>query len=349
MLFLMGAADLSSAAPAGLDLLKFSGDMRLRLEGTTDRNGKDDQLRGRARFRIGAGADLTDELMLGFRVRAGANEKSPYNNFGDFSTDDKGDKDSGSFDNWSLGLDRAYLKYSPKWLEGAWVQGGKFAHPFKTNPVFSELVWDEDVQPEGFSMGYSTELGKLALDVVGGFYSLSADMADDYVFVAQGHAGFTPMEDLTANLSLGVYAYETSSRPINYTTLNPIFSLTCQRGPLPITLSSEFIANTDDDAGDDDTGWSVGASTQFDVAGHGVKPYYQYSDIDKYALNSEFEQDDFSTGQESGGAGGYRGHIAGVVVKLTKKINVKAWGLFADPKEKSDIEKRFRLDLSVKF
>ncbi len=118
------------------------GDMRLRYEHNRNQTGRDDRNRARLRLRLGAEIDLLPELVAGFRVRTGNPDdpNSPHQTFGNM------------FDSYDFELDRAYLRYSPGWVEGVSLVGGKFAHPFVSNPVYGELVWDADVNPRPYHL-----------------------------------------------------------------------------------------------------------------------------------------------------------------------------------------------------
>ena len=121
---------------------------------TRDRN------RARTRLRVGATYKIRDDLVFGTRIVTGNfdDPQSPHHTFGT------------TFNSLRLSLDRIFLKYSPQRAPGFWVTGGKFAHPFYANPVYGELVWDADVQPDGIAIGDGIQdKGRLErFDIVGG-------------------------------------------------------------------------------------------------------------------------------------------------------------------------------------
>mgnify|MGYP001824894067 FL=1 len=156
-----------NALPDWTRRFKFSGDLRLRLQGdiyapnnapfgtafvdyndVNDNGGfsgsflntDEDRYRARYRMRLGVKAKVTNGVTAGIRIATGQ-EGNPV------STNQTMDGDFGSK---QLILDRAYVKYdgydedSYPWIT-AW--GGRMPNPwFKT-----DLVWDEDVNPEGFA------------------------------------------------------------------------------------------------------------------------------------------------------------------------------------------------------
>lgn len=129
-----------SDSAKGLDV---SGDLRLRYEA----NFKNDQLpfRGREAIRGRLRADYTinDQNTIGAGIATG-------------SPDDPNTADvtlSNFTDDLSVSLDRLYWRYSN---DGFVLNAGKFANPFAR----TDLVWDGDVNPQGVSAAYSTELSE---------------------------------------------------------------------------------------------------------------------------------------------------------------------------------------------
>lgn len=135
-----------------------SADARLRYELDANRGGGGD--RHRARFRFGATVDVTDGLTGTLRIRTGdsSDANSPHQTFGN------------EFDSWEIALDRAFLRWEPSMVEGSWIEGGKIPNRFKTNPVYGELVWDADVNPEGGQLGYQHSSGGLVLGLTTGVW-----------------------------------------------------------------------------------------------------------------------------------------------------------------------------------
>jgi len=162
----------AAGMPAWSDGLIFGGDFRLRYEGiygrkgtytqalATDTHGRrllvpsgvrsrspDDRSRFRYRLRFGFEKAITEELTLGFRLASGvapggvAPITDTDETLGDlFRTDD-------------IWIDQAYLKYQPSAVPGLTILAGK--HPNNWDDVAKTgVMWDPDVQPEGFQIRY---------------------------------------------------------------------------------------------------------------------------------------------------------------------------------------------------
>ncbi len=129
-----------------IDRITFGGDVRLRQEMLYRHNGTDD--RSRQRFRLRLGAELKiDTILVGIRLASGTGEHVSTNK---------------SFDNLSaqtpLYIDRAFVQWqgeNSRWLT---VTGGRMANPFFT-VYSSDLVWDDDLNPEGLAENLAFNLG----------------------------------------------------------------------------------------------------------------------------------------------------------------------------------------------
>ena len=353
-----------------LDRLDPFADLRLRYENQSNRpnpatSGKLKQRnRGRVRFRIGANFEIHPELTAGFRVRTGNPDdpNSPHQTFGNV------------FDSFEINLDKVFLRYQPSWLDGAWIVGGKFAHPFVANPVYGELVWDADVNPEGGALGYrwKHESG-FDLGLVAGGYALleRTSEGDSKAVAVQATSGFKLGDDLSARVSLGwIHTVQLDddiapgdnngnltgpggSFISEFSILNPILSLTYGGGPVPVTISGEYIWNADSAsvANRDDEGWAVGIAVKPKLWGHGLKVFYQYARVEQEAIFSPVVQDDFLLGTN------FRGHVFGAELEIVKKVKLRAWGLLSEPIRTSTInspvrdnnQTNLRLDLNVGF
>ena len=127
----------------------FSGDVRLR--GETFHNGTLATARNRERFRLrfNANAKLTDEFFGGLTIASGDSTDpiSTNQSFTNFYT------------RKFFSIDKAFFGYKPKWF--AKVGGGemellagKWAYPWYR----TEMTWDNDLNPEGFSESVSWKI-----------------------------------------------------------------------------------------------------------------------------------------------------------------------------------------------
>jgi hypothetical protein len=146
-----------------LQRISWFGDMRLRYEivdrasdnsTANDADGHLDTDRARIRFRFGARAHVYEDLDFVFRLSTGGDTASTSGN----TTLD------GTFGNEAISLNLAYGSW--EFMNGLIVQGGKVKNPF----MKSEVVWDNDVNPEGLSEIYQKKSGDSTLQFVAGQY-----------------------------------------------------------------------------------------------------------------------------------------------------------------------------------
>lgn len=136
------AAELNAAVGGlekrveGLGNFSFSGDIRVRYE-PFFQDGMPQRHRERGRLRFLTSATLTRELSGGFRVASGGLDDpiSPLQSF------------TGFFTRKPIDLDQFWLAYKPERLPWLSVTAGKFEYPW----VRTELTFDNDLNPEGFS------------------------------------------------------------------------------------------------------------------------------------------------------------------------------------------------------
>jgi len=162
----------------------------------------------RIRARLGLEADIDKSLTAYFRVATGTqpNPDSTMQTLG------------GYFADKSIWLDRAYVDYHP--VDGAHVWLGRMANPFH----LSELVWDDDVNPDGVAASYERDLGHgLSAYALGAAYVLDygSDTAPDtalsdlktpeakskYIFAGQIGANWQATDAVKASLNAAYYDY----------------------------------------------------------------------------------------------------------------------------------------------
>ncbi len=123
--------------------LSLSGDVRMRYEPFIQ-DGAPTRQRERMRARLNLTGKLTDEISGGISVATG-------------SLDDVNSTNqtlTGFFTRKSIGFDRYYLTYKPKWFKPLGLAAGKFVSPWYRTP----LTFDNDVNPEGFAQTLSFDL-----------------------------------------------------------------------------------------------------------------------------------------------------------------------------------------------
>ena len=346
-----------------LDRLVLFGDFRVRLE-SDFRDDRSNRQRARLRLRLGANYSLSDQFLIGARVVTGDADdpRSSHITLGD------------GFNNLEISLDRAFLTYRPLWLDGSYLTAGKFNNPIYRNPVYGELVWDADVNPEGIVGGY-TFAGNGALErvdlMLGGYTVLEDSSTDDvYMLATQATGHFAPAEDFSAAASVTYYLYSDPNPDGNSTLLGSnagnavidttgdgladaflsdfgivdlVAATTYTGWSMPLTVSGQYILNTLANS-DRDQGWAVGASLGTTQRKGDWRFYYQWQRIEQDAVFSAFAQDDFPFTTN------FRGSVFGANYQFTDNIGLHLWTLSASPLTPGgDDVWRLRLDLNVKF
>lgn len=359
-----------------LDRFSLFGDFRLRYENDSDRDSQPARDRERLRFRLGAEYKIHEDITVGGRLRTGNPDdpKSPHQTLGD-----------DVLDSFEAELDRLYVTYRPTLLKGLWVTAGKFGHPFKTPAVYEELLWDADVNPEGFAAGYKFEnLGFLkdildSIELMGGMYVLDERNLENDVYLPVGQLVLNKaLGDFSLTGALGYYSYQlrdkagatiadnsgnalltVRGRPVDYISDFQIFdtflNATYAGFRWPITLMGQYFQNTEadnlDGNEDEDYGFAVGFQLGQTRKQGDWRIFYQYSRIEQESLFSPFSQDDFLL------ATNFIGNVFGIGYQLLPNTELRLWGLsasriktFPGRTTDSDISQfRFRADLNIKF
>ena len=119
--------------------IHFYGDLRIRDQ-EVHRDDKDNSYEQRYRLRAGMSYDMTEKLVLEAQISSG-----------------KGNPTSGNV-SFSKGigieqfkLDILDLEY--RFDETSWLRAGKSKHYFY-RPMKTQLIWDNDIRPEGLSYGF---------------------------------------------------------------------------------------------------------------------------------------------------------------------------------------------------
>jgi uncharacterized coiled-coil protein SlyX len=119
----------------------FSGDARMRFEpfygGGPSTAVNQDRIRYRIRLRFNANAKFSDEFAGGFSIGSGDTNDPISTN----------QTLTNGFTRKPFFIDRAFIKYDPKWFSPFSVTVGKFGYTWYR----TELTWDNDLNPEGFS------------------------------------------------------------------------------------------------------------------------------------------------------------------------------------------------------
>jgi hypothetical protein len=173
------------ASLKGLGNFSFSGDVRVRYENFLGGVLPQDRHRERVRLRFNALAKFSEELTGGLSLATGDELDLTSTN----STL------TGFFQRKPFGVDRAFLQYNPNWFEPLTLTGGKFAYTWYR----TELTWDAEINPEGFSESLSWDLSNPVLKkvTVVGFqlpFRESGLFDDSFVYGGQVQSYWKPSE-----------------------------------------------------------------------------------------------------------------------------------------------------------
>jgi len=168
LLSLISIAFVSSSALAAAmegktgttNKLTFGGDLRVRHESFFNKTrGQADRHRERFRLRFGVDAAM-EKWDLGFGLASGTGEQTSTNQ-----------TMGGGFNQKNIYIDYAFATYKPLgWLK---MDAGKIKNPF-WRLYSSDLVWDSDLNPEGFAQRASTDLNDM-ISVFGNFAQLTVN------------------------------------------------------------------------------------------------------------------------------------------------------------------------------
>lgn len=298
------------------DRIKLKGDVRLRHE-RIDEDGEEDRARMRFRTRFGLSAVVSDDVKFVFQLASGGdNPVSTNQSFDDgFSTKD-------------IGVDLAYVDWKVR--DGLNLYAGKMKNPvFRAGGV--PLVWDGDLNPEGFALKYSS--GNF-FGTVGGFSVEERSSSDDsLLYVAQAGMKF-PLGD-TVNLTAGVgyFAYTDTignepfyngSAKGNSVDLNGDYiydyentelfaELSTKVGDWPLKIYAHATQNSE--APTEDTGFAVGAKLGSAKKDGETEFSWTYQDIEADAVVGTFNDSDFG-----GGGTDSDGHLLKAKYAVSKKI-----------------------------
>ena len=148
--FLINYQELNSGAPYNFGKTTVDQPLPPLMNTTEDRNLM------RLRARLGLAAQVTDDLSVNLRLATGntVNPVSTNQTLGN------------NFNRLTFQLERAYMTYKP--VEGLSLYAGRMPSIFRT----SELVWDEDLNFDGFGATYQEKSGVVRPFVSVGAYSV---------------------------------------------------------------------------------------------------------------------------------------------------------------------------------
>jgi len=300
--------------------IALAGDFRYRYE-YIDVEGRDSRERNRIRARLAAKTKLPANTEVGIGMATGGDDPVSTNQTlgGGGSTKE-------------LRLDKAYFKWQAS--DDLYLQAGKFSNPLY-QPQKSQLLWDGDWRPEGFSVGWEKQ--HLFLTFLGNYLeSDSGENNDQFVWGLQFGTTFS-LGPASLTTALGYYDFPTAgSRPFfgdddepeffgnsslagrylyDYQMIELGADLSLDVVDMPLSLFGHFVQNQDPD--EYDTGWQAGI-TLGKASGRGTWQLgYTYQDLEADAVLGLLSDSDFAGGGTDG-----KGHRLSGALGINKQWNV---------------------------
>jgi hypothetical protein len=345
---------------------RLTGDMRVRqetidIDGEPDFTGSRDKDRQRIRARLGAFTKVNSEVETGIQVASGngADRRSTNENMDNY------------FDKKAVWLDLAYISYVPVAVPGLKTFAGKMKQPWMS---MGDVIWDGDINPEGFAAGYTKKNGTTTFFGSGGYYTLK-DAVDSEGFEIDNDLGLYQAQvgvafDVTdsARWTVGASVYDfnndkygsTSSFRANGNTtdkfgLGEIFTQLDVIGlPLPLSIYGQYVQNyeardmaaTRIDDSDEDTAYLFGLRTNIE----GVAIDYNYRDVDANGVVGGFTDSDFAVGYTNSS-----GHKLKIKYDFMKNFSIGATYFMAESDAVSSLKlldteaDTLHVDLEAKF
>jgi hypothetical protein len=171
--------------------LKLKGDVRFRNELIQQEN-KGDNFRWRVRARLAADAEINDAWSATIGLASGSDDPVSTNQ-----------NLTGGFSRKTINLDLAYIDFHPKRIPGLNMNAGKMRFPFETADK-TQLVWDNDLTPEGIALTYKHKAGEKAgvFMNAAGFYVTDND-PDNEQWMSGGQAGFSVKPSCRVSIMAG--------------------------------------------------------------------------------------------------------------------------------------------------
>lgn len=344
--------------------MKISGDLRYRYEGIdSENNGKRGASvnRNRLRARIGLYDKINDEVDLGFRLATGSNNDPVSTN----------QTEQDAFSKKSVWIDQAYFDWHPKGIKGFDFVGGKMPQPFY-RVGNNQLIWDDDLNPEGLAVKYQLPVSdSLKAYVNGGGFWVghpdTADAADTSLWGIQGYLKntFENKDYLLGGMSYYTYGNIKDQRDVTslwrasnffgntsvggeykygYNIVEGFAEYGTKIADYPVAVFGSYAQNTEAPSGKSD-GWLIGTTFNKAKDPGSWQIGYDYRDLDSDAVVGQFSDSDFG-----GGGTNAKGHRFNLTYQLAKNFQA---GLtyFLDKKKNAtdDDYRRLQADLIFKF
>jgi len=316
------AADAAtqSAGPTWMENLKFYGDLRLRYQNDCkhgEGRSRRPKMRNRARFRLRFGIKKTwldDQFEVGFRIASGEPEDEQDGHFPDESDPTSTNQTfTNYFSEKRVWIDRAYAKYKPKAIKGLTFIGGKMGTPM----VHTDLVWDSDVNPEGFWGEYKKAFGPIEPFVSTGYFVVDESSSGDDVTLAAYQVGMNweIAKDVKWTFAATYYDYDETNEMVGeYQMINLTNKVGFKAFGLPWSVYVDFVHNcrneTVGEYEDEDDGIALGVKLGRNKKKGDWSVGYKYAYIEQYCTPRLFNDSDF-------GRTNTKGHCIGAKYNVT--------------------------------
>lgn len=329
------------------DRIKLSGDIRDRFEYIDERS-KDVRTRNRIRLRLGATAKVNDDLKVGFRLASGGEDPTSTNQTLD-----------GAFSTKDIRLDLAYFDY--KLNHNLTLTGGKMKNPFY-KPAKTPVLWDGDLNPEGFALSYDNNgwLGTLV-----GFSVDERKAADDVLLFGTQVAKMFDFDSGSLVAGLGYYDYQElqGSTPLfdgkargntlatngtlayDFNIAEGLLEYKTKLAGQPFSVFATYYKNTETD--DLDIGYALGFGLGKLKEAGSWSLGYSYLDIEADAVYALFNDSDFAGGETDS-----KGHVLKAGYGLGKNMSLGMTYISSEQDQSKTTQTdydRLQLDLAIKF
>lgn len=333
------------------DRLHFYGDARLRHQ-EVQRDDKDNSYEERYRIRFGMTYEISDDLIFEAQVSSGRDDPTSGN---------VNVKDGISIEQFKI--DVLDIEYK---FDNAWLRAGKSKH-FFYRPMKTQLIWDNDIRPEGISYGYDN--GDRFTAVIAKVHRIELEddpNTDDIYFISGQYVHQKKHGDMTFNLGGGFHYYDgikgnTSPYPDGplgntYTdgTYDHNYAITELMGEVrfkeilgkPFYLATTLAYNVA--VSDHNFGYDLSVQWGDVKNNYDWRVGYTYRDIQRDAVFGAHNDSDFIAGGTDG-----RGHIVTAKMQLAKHVDIGGhfqWAQkYTDSAEADADYNRIMLDLVLKF
>jgi hypothetical protein len=313
-------ADKRSAMPTWLENLKLTADLRLRYQNECDEDaaGHKRKDRNRARFRLRFGfvkTSLDRQFEVGFRLASGDSQ-------GATSTNQTFDN---TFNEKQVWIDLAYAAYRPTRLKGLTIIGGKMKNPL----VHTDIVWDSDVNPEGFVAAYRRAFGPFEPFVSVGYFiieerrGVAANAHDTDLWTYQLGFNWQIADDVRHTCAVTYYDYDHMELLLAgeaYRVINVTNKIGFAIAGIPISIYADILHNCDADKtpdGSQDRACAVGVKVGKNKKKGDWSAAYKWAYVEAFSTPTVLNDSDFR-GSNS------RGHVVGGKYNVTDFLTVGA-------------------------